>query len=92
MSRIDVNYLDRPNKSLVRSKIFHIIEQTFHPKHEHSERLSFITFSGYRFIDSIEFYQRFNIRNIYSIEWGSGRYKRAKFNSPYSFRYYKGHS
>ena len=85
MSRIDVNYSDRPNKSLVRARMLHIVEETFHPKHEHSENLSFITFSGFRFIDSIEFYQRFNIRNIYSIECDNDRYKRAKFNCPYCF-------
>lgn len=85
MSRIDVNYSDRPNKSLVRARMLHIVEETFHPKHEHSENLSFITFSGFRFIDSIEFYQRFNIRNIYSIECDRDRYKRAKFNCPYCF-------
>lgn len=85
MSRIDVNYSDRPNKSLVRSRIFHIIEETFHPEHKHSEKLSFITFSGYRFIDSIKFYHRFNIRNIYSIECDSRRYQRARFNRPYEF-------
>jgi len=65
--------------------MLHIVEETFHPKHEHSENLSFITFSGFRFIDSIEFYQRFNIRNIYSIECDNDRYKRAKFNCPYCF-------
>ena len=85
MSRIDVNYSDRPNKSLVRARMLHIVEETFHPKHEHSENLSFITLSGFRFIDSIGFYQRFNIRNIYSVECDEGRYKRAKFNCPYCF-------
>lgn len=85
MPKIDVDYSDRPNKSLVRSRIFHIVEETFHPRHEHSERLSFITFSGFRFIDSMEFYKRFNIRNIYSIERDSRLCKRAKFNSPYDF-------
>jgi len=85
LSRIDVNYSDRPNKSLVRARMLHIVEETFHPKHEHSENLSFITLSGFRFIDSIEFYQRFNIRNIYSIECDNDRYKRAKFNCPYCF-------
>lgn len=85
MSSIDVNYSDRPNKSLVRSRIFHIIEQAFHPEHKHSEKLSFITLSGYRFIDSIEFYHRFNIRNIYSIECKPKRWQRARFNKPYEF-------
>jgi hypothetical protein len=85
LSRIDVNYSDRPNKSLVRARMLHIVEETFRPRHEHFENLSFITLSGFRFIDSIEFYQRFNIRNIYSIECNAGRYKRAKFNCPYCF-------
>lgn len=85
MSSIDVNYSDRPNKSLVRSRIFHIIEKAFHPEHMHSEVLSFITLSGYRFIDSIEFYHRFNIRNIHSIECKPKRCQRARFNRPYEF-------
>lgn len=85
MSKIDVNYSARPNKSLVRARMFHTIEETFHPRHEHFENLSFITFSGFRYIDSIEFYQRFNIRNIYSIERDRRRHKRAQFNCPYSF-------
>lgn len=85
MPKTDVDYSDRPNKSLVRSRIFYIIEETFHPKHKHSERLSFITFSGFRFIDSIEFYKRFNIRNVYSIERDPRLCKRAKFNRPYDF-------
>ncbi len=85
MPKIDVDYSERPNKSLVRSRIFHIIEETFHPKHEHSEKVSFITFSGFRFIDSIEFYRRFNIRNIYSVERDTRLCKRAEFNVPYDF-------
>lgn len=85
MSKIDVNYSDRPNKSLVRARMLHIVEETFHPRHKHFEKLSFITFSGFRFVDSIEFYQRFNIRNIYSIECDRHRHKRAQFNCPYSF-------
>ena len=77
--------MNRPSKSLVRSKIFNIIEETFHPPHEHDCDLSFITFSGYRFIDSVEFYKRFNIRNIYSIENIPYLYNRALFNKPYEF-------
>lgn len=85
MVRIDIDYSGRPNKSLVRSRIFHIIEETFQPQYEHSEKLSYITFSGYRFIDSIEFYKRFNIRNIYSIENKPWLVARAEFNRPYEF-------
>ena len=85
MTKIDVDYSSRPNKSLVRSRIFNITEETFHPQHAPSEKLSYITFSGYRFIDSIEFYRRFNIGNIYSIENNDRRYRRAKFNRPYEF-------
>lgn len=85
MTKIDVDYSSRPNKSLVRSRIFNITEETFHPQHVPSEKLSYITFSGYRFIDSIEFYKRFNIRNIYSIENNKRLYRRAKFNRPYEF-------
>jgi len=85
LTKIDVDYSSRPNKSLVRSRIFNITEETFHPQHVPSEKLSYITFSGYRFIDSIEFYKRFNIRNIYSIENNKRLYRRAKFNRPYEF-------
>lgn len=85
MTKIDVDYSSRPNKSLVHSRIFNITEETFHPQHIPSENLSYITFSGYRFIDSIEFYRRFNIRNIYSIENSERLYIRAKFNRPYEF-------
>lgn len=85
MTKINVDYSSRPNKSLVRSRIFNITEETFHPQHVPSEKLSYITFSGYRFIDSIEFYKRFNIRNIYSIENNKRLYRRAKFNRPYEF-------
>jgi len=85
LAKIDVDYSSRANKSLVRSRIFNITEETFHPQHVPSEKLSYITFSGYRFIDSIEFYKRFNIRNIYSIENNERLYRRAKFNRPYEF-------
>ena len=85
MTKIDVDYSSRPNKSLVRSRIFNITEETFHPQHVTTEKLSYITFSGYRFIDSIEFYRRFNIRNIYSLECNNSLYRRARFNRPYEF-------
>jgi hypothetical protein len=85
LSKIDVDYSGKPNKSLVRSRIFHLIDEKLKPEHKHSEELSFITFSGYRFVDSIEYYSRFNIRNIYSIENKERRYKRAVFNRPYEF-------
>ncbi len=85
MSKIDVDYSGKPNKSLVRSRIFHLIEEKLKPEHKRSEELSFITFSGYRFVDSIEYYSRFNIRNIYSIENNQKRYNRAVFNRPYEF-------
>jgi len=85
LTKIDVDYSSRPNKSLVRSRIFDITEETFRPQHVPYEELSYITFSGYSFIDSIEFYKRFNIRNIYSIENRERLYRRAKFNRPYRF-------
>lgn len=85
MTKIDVDYSSRPNKSLIRSRIFNITEETFHPQHVQSEKLSYITLSGYRFIDSIEFYRRFNIKNIYSIENNERIYRRANFNRPFEF-------
>lgn len=85
MTKIDVDYSKRPNKSLIRSRILDITEKTFNPQHVPDEGISYITFSGYSFIDSIEFYKRFNIRNIYSIENNDSLYRRAKFNRPYVF-------
>lgn len=85
MSKIKVDYSDRPNKSLVRYRIFNIIEEVFHPLYDVDSNISYITFSGYRFIDSVEFYRRFNNRNIYSIEYKPDLYKRACFNRPYEF-------
>ena len=85
MSKIDIDYSAKPNKSLVRCRILNIIEEAFAPKHRDTEKLSYITFSGFRFVDSIAFYKRFNNRSIYSIEIDKRRFKRAKFNIPYSF-------
>lgn len=81
----DIDYSGRPNKSLVRSRIFQLTEEKLKPEHKHSENLSFITFSGFRFVDSIVFYNQFNIRNIYSIENDARLYKRSVFNRPYEF-------
>lgn len=85
MTKTPVDYSERPNKSLVRSKILNIIEEQFEPHHEEPESISYITFSGYRFIDSIEFYKRFSIRSIFSIEYKDSLFRRAKFNMPYEF-------
>lgn len=85
MTKIDVDYSNRPSKSLIRYRIFDITEEKFNPQHLPHEDISYITFSGYNFIDSKEFYRRFNIRNIYSIENDERRYRRAKFNRPYDF-------
>ena len=85
MSKINIDYSVRPNKSLVRIRILNIIEEVFHPPHDQTANLSYTTFSGFRFVDSIEFYNRFNNRNIYSIEHDSKLFKRAHFNRPYEF-------
>lgn len=83
--KTSVDYSMRPNKSLVRNHIIGIIEEKFHPPHEHSADVSYISLCGYRFIDAIEFYKRFNTRSIYSVEKYSHLYARAIFNRPYEF-------
>lgn len=85
MSKINIDYSARPNKSLVRIRILNIIEEVFRPSGDQTANLSYTTFSGFRFVDSIEFYNRFNNRNIYSIEHNSDLFKRAHFNRPYEF-------
>jgi len=85
MSKINIDYSVRPNKNLVRIRILNIIEEAFHPRHDQTANLSYTTFSGFRFVDSIEFYKRFNNRNIYSIEHDTKLFKRANFNRPYEF-------
>lgn len=81
----DVDYAGRPNKSLVRSRLWDATEDILRPRHDHAADLSFITFSGFKFVDSLEFYGRFNIRRIYSIENNPRIYTRALFNLPYEF-------
>ncbi|MHA2263632.1 MAG: O-methyltransferase [Candidatus Thorarchaeota archaeon] len=85
MTKADVDYLERPNKSIVRARILDAIEQTFHPEHRPDEPLAFVSFSGYQFIDAIGFYNRFGIRNIFSIEYNERLYRRSLFNIPYGF-------
>ncbi len=85
MVRTDVDYSARPNKGLVRARILNIIEESFRPRHIPNESVAYISFAGYQWLDCLEFYRRFNIRNVYSIENHRRRYRRAKFNRPYEF-------
>ncbi len=85
MSKNNIDYSVRPNKSLVRIRILNIIDKVFRPLHDQPANLSYTTLSGFRFVDSIEYYNRFNNRNIYSIEYDSRLFKRAHFNRPYEF-------
>lgn len=85
MTKTSIDYSMRPNKSLVRNRIVDIVDERFHPTHEHLADVSYISLCGYRFIDAIEFYKRFNIRRIYSVEKYDKIYARAIFNRPYEF-------
>ncbi len=85
MVQIDIDYSGRPNKSLVRWRILTLVEELFQPEHTPDEKLAYVSFSGYQWLDCLEFYKRFGIRRIYSIEKSTRKYKRALFNRPYEF-------
>lgn len=85
VNKTPVDYSNRPNKSIVRNKILKLIERYFHPAGSNHEDISFITLSGYQFIDSKSYYRRFGLQNIYSIENIESLFTRANFNKPYEF-------
>ena len=85
MKKTSINYTNRPHKTFVRTRILDVIESKFRPKHEHDADVSYVSLAGHMFIDSMEFYKRFNIRRIFSVENRQNRYMRALFNKPYQF-------